>query len=114
MYEKYNAYEIGVGGGGGEYTPQIGFGWSNGVSLVMLNYTYSENYQKNNSNDDDDSLSEVSIALISCGVILFVLLLCGGLYYYFTRLQKEKNNKNEKITTSLVNKSNLYNHENMT
>ena len=37
MYEKYNAYEIGEGGDGGEYTPQIGFGWSNG----MIHFTFS-------------------------------------------------------------------------
>lgn len=36
MYEKYNADEIGVGGGGGEYTPQLGFGWSNGVALSLI------------------------------------------------------------------------------
>ena len=36
MYEKYNAYEIGQGGGGGEYTPQVGFGWTNGVALKLL------------------------------------------------------------------------------
>ena len=39
MFEKYNAFESGVGGGGGEYVPQMGFGWSNGVALVMLNQT---------------------------------------------------------------------------
>ena len=37
MYEKYNADEIGVGGDGGEYVPQLGFGWSNGVALVFIN-----------------------------------------------------------------------------
>lgn len=36
MYEKYDATKPGVGGGGGEYTPQVGFGWSNGVALVLL------------------------------------------------------------------------------
>jgi len=36
MYEKYSAPEAGVGGGGGEYTPQVGFGWSNGVALSLL------------------------------------------------------------------------------
>jgi len=36
MYEKYVATEQGVGGGGGEYTPQVGFGWSNGVALTLL------------------------------------------------------------------------------
>jgi len=36
MYEKYNAFEPGSTGGGGEYHPQVGFGWSNGVALVLL------------------------------------------------------------------------------
>jgi alpha,alpha-trehalase len=37
MYEKYNAFEVGIGGGGGEYVPQVGFGWSNAVILILLN-----------------------------------------------------------------------------
>lgn len=36
MQEKYDAGEPGKSGGGGEYEPQIGFGWSNGVVLVLL------------------------------------------------------------------------------
>lgn len=36
MYEKYSATEFGQGGGGGEYEPQVGFGWSNGVALHLL------------------------------------------------------------------------------
>mmetsp|Transcript_28963 Transcript_28963/g.48641 ORF Transcript_28963/g.48641 Transcript_28963/m.48641 type:complete len:265 (-) Transcript_28963:214-1008(-) len=40
MYEKYNAFEVGVGGGGGEYVPQVGFGWSNAVALVLLQQLY--------------------------------------------------------------------------
>merc|ERR1712008_127184 len=36
MYEKYNANISGEGGGGGEYVPQVGFGWSNGVVLALL------------------------------------------------------------------------------
>lgn len=36
MYEKYNALEPGVGGGGGEYIPQTGFGWTNGVFFSIL------------------------------------------------------------------------------
>lgn len=36
MYEKYNAFKPGYTGGGGEYHPQIGFGWTNGVALVLL------------------------------------------------------------------------------
>ncbi|GAB9472472.1 Trehalase [Globisporangium polare] len=36
MFEKYNASEIGGLGVGGEYFPQFGFGWTNGVILKFL------------------------------------------------------------------------------
>jgi alpha,alpha-trehalase len=36
MFEKYDAVEMGKGGGGGEYVPQIGFGWTNGVCFELL------------------------------------------------------------------------------
>ena len=36
MHEKMDATRPGERGGGGEYTPQVGFGWSNGVVLWML------------------------------------------------------------------------------
>jgi len=36
MSEKYNALKPGTGGGGGEYEPQVGFGWTNGVVLSLL------------------------------------------------------------------------------
>jgi alpha,alpha-trehalase len=35
MNEKYNAF-TGEGGGGGEYEAQVGFGWTNGVALMLL------------------------------------------------------------------------------
>eukprot|EP00947_MAST-08B_sp_MAST-8B-sp1_P005940 g5940.t1 len=41
MYEKYDALVPGEGGGGGEYVPQTGFGWSNGVVLDFLAKYYS-------------------------------------------------------------------------
>jgi alpha,alpha-trehalase len=37
MQEKYNAYVPGAPGSGGEYPTQIGFGWTNGVTLEFLN-----------------------------------------------------------------------------
>lgn len=46
MYEKYNAFRPGVGGGDGEYIPQVGFGWSNGVALALLERA------KSNGNSD--------------------------------------------------------------
>jgi len=36
MFEKYNSQVLGEAGGGGEYTIQIGFGWTNGVALTLL------------------------------------------------------------------------------
>ena len=37
MHEKYDVTTpAGAIGGGGEYAPQVGFGWSNGVALDFL------------------------------------------------------------------------------
>ncbi|KAL2535021.1 Trehalase [Abeliophyllum distichum] len=36
MHEKYDVEKCGDFGGGGEYVPQTGFGWSNGVVLAFL------------------------------------------------------------------------------
>ena len=36
MREKYDATRPGESGGGGEYVPQDGFGWTNGVALWLL------------------------------------------------------------------------------
>lgn len=36
MHEKYDAFHPGQSGGGGEYAPQLGFGWTNGLVLSLL------------------------------------------------------------------------------
>jgi MFS family permease len=36
LVEKYDVSTTGTGGGGGEYPLQDGFGWTNGVTLMML------------------------------------------------------------------------------
>ncbi|GAB4834614.1 hypothetical protein Ancab_032877 [Ancistrocladus abbreviatus] len=36
MHEKYDVEQCGEYGGGGEYQPQTGFGWTNGVVLALL------------------------------------------------------------------------------
>ncbi|XP_043935375.1 trehalase [Protopterus annectens] len=36
MFEKYDVNEDGKPGGGGEYEVQLGFGWTNGVALQLL------------------------------------------------------------------------------
>lgn len=38
---QYDATVSGSGGGGGEYTVQLGFGWSNGLILDLLNKYHS-------------------------------------------------------------------------
>ncbi|KAJ2642480.1 hypothetical protein GGF44_001648, partial [Coemansia sp. RSA 1694] len=36
MFEKFDSTQVGKEGGGGEYTVQAGFGWTNGVLLWTL------------------------------------------------------------------------------
>lgn len=36
LFEKYRSDRRGSPGGGGEYPPQVGFGWSVGVALELL------------------------------------------------------------------------------
>jgi alpha,alpha-trehalase len=36
MMEKYNVVDLSLTAGGGEYTAQDGFGWTNGVLLKLL------------------------------------------------------------------------------
>lgn len=37
MFEKFDVTAIGTAGGQGEYTPQVGFGWTNGVAMWIFN-----------------------------------------------------------------------------
>jgi len=41
MFEKYNAFVPGQRGEGGEYEPQAGFGWTNGVALELISLLHS-------------------------------------------------------------------------
>ena len=50
MYEKYNAYHPGTTGNGGEYEPQLGFGWTNGVVLDLLTHSSSEEEEEHLDN----------------------------------------------------------------
>ena len=36
LFEKFDVTRVGSRGGGGEYSPQVGFGWTNGVALSMI------------------------------------------------------------------------------
>ncbi|XP_076233763.1 trehalase [Calliopsis andreniformis] len=52
MYEKYDSTVPGKGGGGGEYTVQTGFGWTNGVVFEFLD-TFSSITAKGTPDDSD-------------------------------------------------------------
>jgi hypothetical protein len=110
MFEKYDAYVIGefnffinifvcvehstyvcmlnVGssGEGGQYTPQVGFGWTNGVALTLLARNYGINVTDDDylSDDDyfDDSLSVGEKVGIAIAVIGLALILGTVAYYH--------------------------------
>ncbi len=92
MYEKYNAYKVGVGGGGGEYTPQIGFGWSNAVALILINDTYRDYVPPHIIVIDDDDTTPNIALIVSLSVLLPVFcigILAGAYYYYYIYLPKK-------------------------
>lgn len=77
MYEKYNADQVGVGGGGGEYVPQVGFGWTNGVALVLLNTSFAfvvpDDDSGTSSNHDGAWFLVVLLLSISAAVVISAL-----------------------------------------
>lgn len=62
MFEKYDAEIPGRVGGGGEYTVQDGFGWSNGVVLEFLaKYGRSLTAQEGDSQNEEYARSDKSV-----------------------------------------------------
>lgn len=61
LFEKYNAEEVGVSGQGGEYIPQMGFGWTIGVAFALLKHLWHHERQTLStlwmSEDGDDLLA---------------------------------------------------------
>eukprot|EP00270_Netrium_digitus_P008533 TRINITY_DN2558_c0_g1_i5.p1 TRINITY_DN2558_c0_g1~~TRINITY_DN2558_c0_g1_i5.p1 ORF type:complete len:597 (-),score=60.28 TRINITY_DN2558_c0_g1_i5:501-2291(-) len=62
MHEKYESSQVGGIGGGGEYLPQVGFGWSNGVALALLKEFHSSlsasipDYCEETAHDSEEKL----------------------------------------------------------
>jgi alpha,alpha-trehalase len=50
MFEKYNAEVPGTRGEGGEYAPQAGFGWTNGVALELIMRMHSSSSSSHDPN----------------------------------------------------------------
>ena len=82
MYEKYNAYEVGVGGGGGEYVPQVGFGWSNAVALILLQQTYATP-ANSGSSDGSNGLKNTEIIVIASIATFIGLLLAAMVFLHY-------------------------------
>nr|AQV08185.1 trehalase [Locusta migratoria] len=77
MYEKYDATLIGVGGGGGEYRVQLGFGWTNGVILELL-YKYGNQLQVVDQFNAKAEQSTASGVQASGGQLLTAVLVLLG------------------------------------
>ena len=72
MHEKLSARTVGGVGGGGEYVPQIGFGWSNGVVLdLMMRYggAFSRCKRASSSPSDDDGSTGLIVAVVVCSLV---------------------------------------------
>jgi hypothetical protein len=68
MYEKYDATILGEGGDGGEYVPQTGFGWTNGLALYLL--------QEYKSTPPSYTLGSIVFAsLITLSIVVGILIL---------------------------------------
>jgi hypothetical protein len=85
MHEKYNADVFGVGGGGGEYTPQIGFGWSNGVALVLINDTYTSFVSSPSSDSNADNTTLIIVLSVVIPVVVCGLMAVGVYFFFFMK-----------------------------
>lgn len=102
MYEKYNAFVVGDGGGGGEYTPQVGFGWSNAVALVLINATYRGGEYPFLFDDDlfnDDGTDPTVIAVSIVFPVLFVIAVIAYCVLY-PRYQRNRGMMQQSLLTS--------------
>lgn len=106
MYEKYNAYEVGVGGGGGEYKPQIGFGWSNGVALVLLRDAYLNIDSNGGSGNGDFWSSEAgyAVAMLIGFIFMIGVSLIVGVWYLngLSKSQPLSKDRKEEIDMSPI------------
>uniref|UniRef100_A0A8C9SFV7 Trehalase n=1 Tax=Scleropages formosus TaxID=113540 RepID=A0A8C9SFV7_SCLFO len=65
MYEKYSVEGDGKPGGGGEYEVQLGFGWTNGVAMQLLDQ-YGDKLSGCTRLSSSFALGLLCIALLTC------------------------------------------------
>lgn len=80
FFEKYNATKRGYSGAGGEYHPQTGFGWTNGVILMILKI-YPD-LKPMTCNEEYISWNIILFIVFQVIVTLFCLGSIGGLFIY--------------------------------
>lgn len=65
MFEKFSITDIDIGGSGGEYTVQAGFGWTNGVVLWAASQFGSELVAPSCPNPLDEATSPAATSSAS-------------------------------------------------
>eukprot|EP00605_Chrysophyceae_sp_TOSAG23-4_P000626 GSChrysophyteH1.ASY1.ANO1.705.1 assembled CDS len=102
MFEKYDSRELGKGGGGGEYVPQVGFGWTNAVALLMLQQNFGEDEPAAPVVTDDSRDTDNSFQWI----VIIAVVIVAGIFWIFL-ISNEKHAKYEKVETN-HHKSKIY------
>jgi hypothetical protein len=95
---------VGVGGGGGEYVPQMGFGWSNGVALILL----QDNSADSVSGSDDDDISVGIKVVVLIVILLTISILATMSYFMYKRFNQPKSvQRNDDINIGILHRDNV-------
>ncbi|XP_048511996.1 trehalase isoform X2 [Athalia rosae] len=91
MFEKYDATVLGGHGSGGEYEVQLGFGWSNGVVLELMQkygsqMTARDEFEFGNSGGGAyaQQPSVSSMGQLLTGILVLIISLATGFIGYWT------------------------------
>nr|XP_002131782.1 trehalase isoform X1 [Ciona intestinalis] len=86
MFEKYDVTQAdGVAGSGGEYDVQVGFGWTNGVVMSLLD-RYGDTLKFDSSTTPSVEITSSEMTTSSCNVIRPITSQAALLYFSFISL----------------------------
>ena len=93
-HTQYNCTESGIPGGGGEYVPQSGFGWTNGVTLHFLSLYPDITLPQNDATPSFGWISVLVLLIIFIVLMVPCVLWCRWMYRtgekrYWRRVQNE-------------------------